>query len=133
MISTKLSTISTEGQDLVGMTLHDRAILDAAGMAEALRACKELQTDGSIRIFIELPIEADFNMTFMKLDHFKEADMHACLAALVVYTENPFLERLMGLYFAYFPQPYPLRICRTRSEALAWLNEAHEELGRGVA
>lgn len=133
MITTKLSTISSIGHNLIEMTMHDRAVLDAAGMAEALQATKELQADAGMRVYIEMPLDVDFNMTFMKLDHFKAAGMHSCMAALAVFTDNPFLERLMGLYFAYFPQPYPLRVYRTRSEALAWLNEAHEEMKRGVA
>lgn len=131
MINTKLSTVALQGQDQVEVVMHQRAHLDATGMAETLRSCQALGPHGALRILIELPVDADFNMTFMKKDHFKEAGMQSCTAALALATGNPFLERLMGLYFAYYPQPFPIRIHRTRAEALAWLQEAQEN--RGVA
>lgn len=132
MRRTHLSSIELHGRRAVLMQLHQRSILDAEGMAEALKAVKEVCSEPR-NLLIEIPEDADFNMTFMKRDHFKDSGAPRFLCALALLTTNPFLERLMALYFAYYPQPFPVRIFNDRRSALEWIDQSGQQLGMNVA
>ena len=50
------------------VNFRNRAVLDAEGIAEVLLACQECCSSGAQRILFELPVDADFNMTFIDRD-----------------------------------------------------------------
>jgi len=122
VITTRLARI----QFLPTGQLHARfkptAVLDAGGFAEVLKAGLALQKHEAGTVLMEFPQNVDFTTSFVREDHHALANATAHTTALALVTGNSFLQRLFDLYFAYFPQPFPLQVFTEKTAALAWLN-----------
>lgn len=94
-------------------------------MEEVMRARKKLCGDGPYRVLVTLPEDIDFDVNVLTNDHYKDRDLDQCTCAVAWDAESEMNEELVEIFYRYFPQPFPVKVFRTHSEARKWLRTMH--------
>lgn len=80
---------------------------------------------GEARIvaLLELPAEADVDLSTMNVDQYSEEGSVTGMVAMAVLAASITTESLARLYLAYYPPRYPIEVFTDRAEAERWLND----------
>ena len=75
-----------------------------------------------------IPPDADFQMSLMTTDHYKDRPVVDCTRFLAIAATSMMHERMASLYFAYFPQQFRTAVFSDEDEARAWLKKSLSEV-----
>lgn len=79
------------------------------------------------RVLVTLPEDIDFAPNVLTYDHYQHRDMHLCTYAVAWEAGSDLNEKLLEIFYRYFPQPFPVKAFRTQDEARGWLAEQHHD------
>jgi hypothetical protein len=121
LIETRLATLEQVSPDLLEVRFKPDLKLDVNGLAEILRERELLCPRGSVAVLGIFPPDIDFDLDVMTTDHYRDRGLENCTRALAIAAGSTMNERMAGLYFAYFPQPFNTSVFQTTEEARSWL------------
>lgn len=124
LIETRLATLEQVSEDLLEVRFKPGVKLDRAGILEVLQERKRLCRPGGHHVLAVFPPDGDFEMEVMTMDHYLHSGMRDCTRSLALAANGAMNERMVSLYFAYFPQPFDARVFMDEEEARGWLLES---------
>ena len=123
-----LMTITTEAAILErradgGLEIHFRegVKITVERIREILDARENLCGKGKYTVLVTLPEEVDLDVDVLTQDHYHTRDLEDCTYAVAWDAENTMNERLVELFYTYFPQRFPVKVFRSEEEARGWL------------
>ncbi len=88
---------------------------------EILDAREQLCGRGRYTVLVTLPEELDLDLDVLLQDHYDGRDLHHCTYAVAWDAENKMNEKLVELFYSYFPQRFPVKVFRNEQDARGWL------------
>lgn len=88
---------------------------------EVLDARERLSGKGAYGVIVTLPEDFDFDINVLLNDHYQDRELHNCTYAVAWDAETATNEKLVEIFYKYFPQRFPVAVFRTQSEAREWL------------
>jgi hypothetical protein len=92
---------------------------------EVLDARQRICGSGRYRVLVTLPPDVDLDMDVLSLDHYDRRDMHLCTYAVAWDAGSLMNEKLVEIFYRYFPQQFPVRAFTSAQEAREWLARQH--------
>ncbi len=123
LIEARVATIERVNEAVLHVRFKPEVRLDTSGLNEVLEERQRLCPEGPHDVLAVFPPELDFDMQVMTKDHYLGRGLEHCTASLAVAAGSPMNERLVSLYFAYFPQPFETRVFTDEREASLWLED----------
>lgn len=129
LIETRQATIELTADHLVEVRYKPGETLDPAGLSDVLGE-RERICDGhrGQAVLAVIPPDADFQLSLMTTDHYKDRPVVDCTRFLAITAGNVMHERMASLYFSYFPQNFSTCIFNDEAEARAWLKNCMSEI-----
>lgn len=123
-IETRLATLERIAPDILEIRYKPEQKLDTAGLREVLDEWQRLCPEGPYKVLAVFPPESDFDLGVMMEDHYRGRGLESCTAALAIAAQSTMMERMVDLYYAYFPQRMTVGVFVEEKEARAWLRAA---------
>lgn len=120
--ATPLADLTRVSPEQVEVRFKPAAFINAAGIAAIMQERVKLCGTDPITILMVLPPDAEIDLAVMAADHYKANKSTDGLKAMAIVAESSMSELLVKLYFAYFPQGFPISIFLQEDEAKAWLD-----------
>lgn len=121
-IETRLATLERIAPDILEIRYKPGRKLDPAGLREVLDERQRLCPEGPYKVLAVFAPESDFELGMMMEDHYRGRGLESCTAALAIAAQSTMMERMVDLYYAYFPQRMKVGVFREEKEARAWLH-----------
>lgn len=119
-IITGSATIEPRLPGIVVMRYRPGVLVNAAAIAENVQAMRPLEDNPGL--LIHIPEGVDFAMDMLDRDHSSLFVMVPETRMLVMVVEDPVFRHASELYFAYHPQPHPVRFFDAVEDGLRWLD-----------
>lgn len=100
--------------------------LDKEKIAQILDARESLCGSGRYPVLVVLPKDFDFEVDAISHDHYQDRGLEQCTYAVAWDAGSELGERLVEMFYTYFPQRFPVRVFRSEEEARGWLQEGPE-------
>jgi hypothetical protein len=124
LIETRQATLEQTATGMIEIRFKPGLVLDKEGLEEVLTERERLCAGDARQVVLAVfPADADFDMAVMTQDHYHGRPLAGCTKLLAVAANSLMNERMVSLYFAYFPQTFPLKVCEEEEEARMWLRE----------
>jgi hypothetical protein len=121
LIETKAAVLERTSEHMVEVRFKPDVKLDAEGLGEVVKAKHALCANAKADILVVLPVEVDFELNVLSLDH-REANGGCGLSKrLALAAASPFNERLATIYFRYHPRDGETAVFVEEADARAWL------------
>ena len=121
LTETRLATLERVAPDLLEIRYKADQKLDVEGLREVMQERQRLCPEGPYRVLAVFPPDGDFDLGVMMQDHYAGRGLQNCTQALAVAAGSTLIERMVGLYYAYFPQPFDMRVFLSEEDARHWL------------
>lgn len=129
LIETRQATIERTADNVLEVRYKPGETLDAAGLCDVLNERERLcEGQGGQAVLAVIPPDADFQLSLMTTDHYKDRPVVDCTRLLAIAASSTMHERMASLYFAYFPQNFRTAIFTDEAEARAWLKGSMSEV-----
>lgn len=92
---------------------------------EVLDARQRICGSKRYRVLVTLPSDLDLDMDVLSVDHYERRDMHLCTYAVAWDAGSLMNEKLVEIFYRYFPQQFPARAFTSPEEARDWLARQH--------
>jgi SpoIIAA-like len=124
LVETRQATVELVGNGTVEVRFKPGITLDQAGLHEVIAERERLISAGEPQAVLAIfPPDADFEIAIMTMDHYKGRKIQSGTRVVAVAANSLMHERMVSLYFAYFPQPFNAKAFVEEDEARAWLQE----------
>lgn len=123
LIETRIATLERKDDRRLEIRFKPDQRIDMEGIEEILARRRQLCPEGPRTVLAVLPPDVDFDIAVVMKDHYVGLGLENCTTALAFAANSTTNERIAGLYFAYFPQPFATRVCTDEQEATRWLAE----------
>jgi hypothetical protein len=117
------------GEHRINVVFMPGVEVTAQRIAEVRQARKRMCGEVRMVALLELPAEADMDLSTMNVDQYSEEGSVTGMVALAVLAGSITTESLARLYLAYYPPRYPIEVFTDRLAAEGWLNDRLIEAG----
>lgn len=121
MIETAAAVLERTDEQVVEVRFKPDVKLDASVLGEVVHAKHELCATTAADILIVLPVEFDFDLNIMSVDHRLVNGGCGLSRRLALAAASPFNERIASIYFRYHPREGDTAVFLEESDARAWL------------
>lgn len=121
--TTTLATLSLVGEHRINVVFMPGVEVSAERIAEVRQARRHMCGGARIVALLELPAEADMELSTMNVDQYSEEGSTSGMVAMAVLAGSVTTESLARLYLAYYPPRYPIEVFTERADAERWLND----------
>lgn len=115
------ATIEQQDPRVLEVRLRPGTLLSEEVISGVIRSCRSHMACGPCAVLAVVPDAVDFDPHVMSVDLARVNGPAENPVALAIVCEARALECMMDLYFAYFPQPFAVRVFEGLSDAYAWL------------
>lgn len=133
IIQTKAATLERQDNGVLEIRFKKNVKLTVEGVQEVLDARMDLCGRGPYAVLVTLPDDIDFEIAVLSKDHYHGRGLEECTYAVAWDAESEVNEKLLEIFYRYFPQPFPVKSFLSEDEARAWLDtippEVKEEAG----
>ncbi len=126
-VETEAATLNASADGGLEIHFKPHVKLTVKNVQEVLDTRHRICGNKRYRVLVTLPEDVDFDVNVLTFDHYEHRDMHRCTYAVAWEAGSDLNEKLVELFYRYFPQPFPAKAFRTHSEARAWLAEQHHD------
>ena len=126
--STTIATLLCARPDLLEITYHAGCVLSTAHVAEVQEMRRRMMGDRTYGTLTIIPDDVDFTLDSMRTDHAGPDRSLGRIVATAIVTRAGMIERLIQVYFKYFPQMQRIHVTDNEAEARAWMNAQLEEI-----
>ena len=121
LIETRLATLEQVTPDLMEVRFKPDQKIDVEGLDEILRERQRMCPGNCTGILSIFPPDVDFDLDVMTKDHYHGRGLENCTKALAIAAGSTLNERMVGLFFAYFPQQFSTSVFLMDTDARSWL------------
>lgn len=115
------ATFEQNDPELLVVRFRTGVRLSEEVISATIRQCREPMFQRPRAVLVVIPEGVDFDPHAMSVDLARTNGMVGSPAALAVVCEERTLECMVELYFAYFPQPFAVKVFEEFHEAYVWL------------
>lgn len=129
---TTIATLRRVRQDLLEIYYHDGCVLSVEHLAEVQEMRRRMMGSTSYGTLTIIPEDVDFHMDAMRTDHLGPDRSLGRVIATAVVAKASLIERLIHVYFKYYPQLQRILVTDNEAEARAWITtqlESSSETG----
>lgn len=127
IIETPSAYVERMNRDLVVTRYKNGVKVDAAAIAENLRARMTLPGKEPYAVIGIFPEDVDFDMDLLDQDHYADRDLSRLTRVLAIVAEGSLFERIAHLYFAYHPPGFHAKVFGRLQEAVMWVDDRLEQ------
>ncbi|MEO5585612.1 MAG: hypothetical protein ABIQ75_09170 [Flavobacteriales bacterium] len=127
IIQTKAATLERKDNGVLEIRFKEHVKLTVDGVQEVLDARMELCGRGPYAVLVTLPDDIDFEIAVLAKDHYDGRGLEDCTYAVAWDTGSEMNEKLVDIFYRYFPQPFPVKTFPSEEEARAWLDKKMAE------
>lgn len=121
LTETRLATLERIAPDLLEIRYKPEQKLDVEGLREVMRERERLCPEGPYRVLAVFPPEGDFDLGVMMHDHYAGRGLENCTRMLAIAASSTLIERMVNLYYAYYPQRFRMQVFLQEEDARRWL------------
>jgi hypothetical protein len=122
-VETRQATVEVCGDGTVEIRFKPGLTLDQAGLHEVIAERERLCADGEPHpVLVIYPQDGDFEISVMTMDHYTGRKAQGLTRCMAIAANSLMHERMVSLYFAYFPQPFAAQAFVEEDEARTWLS-----------
>lgn len=122
-IRTSYGTVERYRDGLLVIRLSDQVVLNDWVVSSLMDALLPLVHEPPTFVIAILSEATEFDMSLMERDHFARNNWATRLGAMALVVGDTALFHLFNLYFAYYPQPFPLKVCHELQDAIIWIDD----------
>lgn len=122
-LETSSAIVERVNPDLVICRYKPGVLVNSAAVRENLEARKRFPGKEAYAVIGYFPEDADFDMSLLDADHYKEVEVTAVTSVLAIVAVGALFDNIAKLFFAYHPQGFATRVFRTMPEAEQWVQE----------
>jgi hypothetical protein len=119
--TTAIATLRRVRQDLLEIHYNAGCVLAGEHLAEVQELRRSMMGSASYGTFTIIPEDVDFDMDAMRTDHLGTDPTLGRVIATAVVAKASLIERLIHVYFKYFPQLQRILVTDNEAEARAWI------------
>ncbi len=123
IIDTRLATLERIGPQLVVIRYKPGAVIDAQGLREIIEVRRVRFGHDHYAVVAIVPESADFNMSMLETDHYKEGCEDDPMRVLATVVEDAFHRRMAELYVSYHPTEFHYKVFSQLQPAIIWAEE----------
>jgi hypothetical protein len=123
-ISTALATVTRAAPDRLEVRCHEGVYWSERSIAELIQARATLAAGTPMKVLVVLPEDLPFDTESLASMHYDPTTMKEHCRAEAWAVRNTLNEKIVQLYFRYFPNPVPSAFFMTEAEANAWLERS---------
>jgi hypothetical protein len=127
LIETPSAYVERMNRDLVVTRYKNGVKVDAAAIAENLRARMSFPGSEPYAVIGIFPEDVDFDLDLLDRDHYSDKDTSRLTRVLAIVAEGVLFEKIAHLYFAYHPPGFHAKVFRRLQEAVLWVDERLEQ------
>lgn len=127
IIQTKAATLERKDNGVLEVRFKEHVKLTVEGVQEVLDARMELSGRGPYTVLVTLPDDIDFEIAVLAKDHYDGRGLEECTYAVAWNAGSDMNEKLVDIFYRYFPQPFPVQTFTSQEEARAWLDKKTPE------
>lgn len=107
---------------LLEVRLKTGTLLNEDAISHIIGSCRAMMGCGPCAVLVLVPRPVDFDPHTMTIDLARMNGPAEDPLALAVVCEDHTIECMVDLYFAYFPQPFAVRVFNAVNSAYEWLS-----------
>lgn len=123
IIQTKAATLERRDNGVLEVRFKENVKLTVENVQEVLDARMELCGRGPYAVLVTLPDDIDFEIAVLSKDHYDDRGLEECTYAVAWDAGSEVNEKLVDIFYRYFPQPFPVKAFHSEEEARAWLGK----------
>ena len=120
---TRLAALERMSNDFLMVRLKEGVTIDRPGIREIVDAGRAMPLRQPLPVVVTIPEDTDLDLAVMRMDHAVQECPCDHLGMLAIASESTLMHSLAKLYFAYFPQDFPVGVFSTVQEAMTWVEE----------
>lgn len=125
---TTIATLLRVRPDLLEINYDPGCVLTAEHMTEVQEKRRSMMAGQPYGMLTIIPENVDFNLDAMRTDHLAVDRSLGQVVATAVVAKASMIERLITVYFKYFPQLHRILVTDKEAEARSWLMAQLEEI-----
>lgn len=125
---TTIATLLRVRPDLLEINYDPGCVLTAEHMTEVQETRRSIMGGQPYGMLTIIPEDVDFNLDAMRMDHLAVDRSLGQVVATAVVAKAGMIERLITVYFKYFPQLHRILVTDKEAEARSWLMAQLEEI-----
>ena len=117
------ATLERPRPDLVITRFKPGSVAGASSFEVSMNARREHFSDTPHAVMVVAPDDVEFNLSIVDKDHYKDQGVDTFTLALAVVSTNTTFTRVLELYYAMHPAPFPVKIFARERDAIEWIDE----------
>ena len=109
--------------DLVIVRFKPGSIAEASSFEMSMNARREHFSGTPHGVLVVAPDDVEFRMSVLDKDHYKGQGVDDFTLAVGVISTNTAFTRVIELYYAMHPVPFPVKVFAREREAMQWVGE----------
>ncbi len=109
--------------DLVIARFKPGSIAEASSFEQSMEARRQHFSGTPHGVLVIAPDDVEFRMNMLDKDHYKDQGVDDFTLALGVISTNTAFIRVIELYYAMHPVPFPVKVFHRELEAMQWMGE----------
>lgn len=126
--STTIATLMRVRKDLLEVHYRPGCVLAAGPLTEVQEMRRSMMGINTYGMLSIIPEDVDFSLDAMRVDHLAKDRSLGQILAMAVVVKASLIEKLLQIYFKYFPQLHRVLVTDNEAEARAWLNRQLDEI-----
>ena len=127
-VDTRIATLKRVAPDLLEIHYKVGHVFDPDGLAVVQETRRKMMGGASYATLTFIPLDMDFTLDTMRIDHAGPDRSEGQILATAIVTEANMIERLIQVYFKYFPQLHRILVTDKEDEARAWITAQLAEI-----
>ncbi len=127
-ISTTIATLKRVRHDLLEIHYHPGCVFSPVQVKEVQDARRTVMGGVPYATLTIIPEDADFQLETMRMDHAASDRTNSQVIATAIVVRTNMIERLIHVYFNYYPQLQRILVTDKEDEARAWMSQQLDEI-----
>lgn len=119
---TPLAVLERVSPHRVEIRFKQGMFINVIGLAAIFEERKRMHGTEEVSLLVIIPDDADLDIAIVGKDQFKANDGVKGLTAMATVAGSTVSETLTELFFAYFPQEFPVQVFKGLGPAREWLD-----------
>jgi hypothetical protein len=121
LVDTPQAVLEKVTPDLIEIRFKHHVKIGLRDIQEVQTARQRMCAGQPHRLLTIMPPETDFDMANTTTDHYERTGAVDQIRAIALVAHGTVMEMMAKLYYSYYPQSFPIKVCSDEAEARAWL------------